>query len=304
MELLFGELFDLASFFYSFSKCIHFWSKQSLTLIFSPLDRSDNHMLQFTCHLIFLQKMGFIFKLSKFQIIFNLITWWVGQPLQLFRQTNEGLQAAEATYKIRLSDSKSYLEMSSNTWLVSDLARLTARSKLCIYADWLWYYRIPEPWFNVKMLPHQYRKSHCGDKMILWSSYLHNGISYTGKRLLYIELGLRSQIQGYPLQWSHNERDGVSNHQPHDCLLKLALRCRSKKTSKLRVTSLCVGNSPVTGEFPAQRASNAKNVSSWWRHHSFAICSSSVAAAHSRSFLGGFSEHFSCMEFDNLPQIQ
>ena len=40
-----------------------------------------------------------------------------------------------------------------------------------------------------------------------------------------------------------------------------------KKTSKLRVTDLCEGNSPVTGEFPAQRASNADNVSIWWRHH-------------------------------------
>ena len=35
----------------------------------------------------------------------------------------------------------------------------------------------------------------------------------------------------------------------------------------LSVTSLCEGNSPVTGEFPAQRASNAENVSIWWRHH-------------------------------------
>ena len=25
--------------------------------------------------------------------------------------------------------------------------------------------------------------------------------------------------------------------------------------------------SPVTGEFPAQRANNAENVSIWWRHH-------------------------------------
>ena len=41
----------------------------------------------------------------------------------------------------------------------------------------------------------------------------------------------------------------------------------SKKTSKLRVTGLCVGNSPGTGEFPAQKASNAENVSIWWRHH-------------------------------------
>ena len=40
-----------------------------------------------------------------------------------------------------------------------------------------------------------------------------------------------------------------------------------KQTSKLRVTDLCVGKSPVTGEFPAQMASNAENVSIWWRHH-------------------------------------
>ena len=37
------------------------------------------------------------------------------------------------------------------------------------------------PWFNIKMSSYQYRKSHCGDKTILRSSYLHNGIPYTGK---------------------------------------------------------------------------------------------------------------------------
>ena len=42
---------------------------------------------------------------------------------------------------------------------------------------------------------------------------------------------------------------------------------RSKKASKLHFTGLCEGNSPVTGEFPAQRASNTVNVSIWWRHH-------------------------------------
>ena len=70
-----------------------------------------------------------------------------------------------------------------------------------------------------------------------------------------------------PLQWRHNGRDGVSNHQPHDCLLNGLFRRRSKKTSKLRVTGLCAGNSQATGEFPAQMASNAENVSIWWRHH-------------------------------------
>ena len=65
------------------------------------------------------------------------------------------------------------------------------------------------------------------------------------------------------LQWRHNECDGVPNHQPHDCLLNPLFRHRSKNTSELRVTGLCAG----TGEFPAQMASNAENVSIWWRHH-------------------------------------
>ena len=69
------------------------------------------------------------------------------------------------------------------------------------------------------------------------------------------------------LQWCHNGGDGVSNHQPQDCLLNRLFRRRSKKTSKLSITGLCVGNSPVTGEFPAQMASDAENVSIWWRHH-------------------------------------
>ena len=40
-----------------------------------------------------------------------------------------------------------------------------------------------------------------------------------------------------------------------------------KKILKLRATGLCVGNSPVTGEFPAQMISNAESVSIWWRHY-------------------------------------
>ena len=65
----------------------------------------------------------------------------------------------------------------------------------------------------------------------------------------------------------HNERYGVSNHQRLDCLLKRLFRRRSKKKSKLRVTGLCEGNSPVTGEFLARTASNVENVSIWWCRH-------------------------------------
>ena len=67
----------------------------------------------------------------------------------------------------------------------------------------------------------------------------------------------------YALEWRHNGHDGVSNHLPNHCLLNRLFTRRSKKTSKLRVTGLCAGNSPVTGEFPAQMAINAGNVSIW-----------------------------------------
>ena len=65
------------------------------------------------------------------------------------------------------------------------------------------------------------------------------------------------------LRWRHNDQDGVSNHQPRHCLLNCLFGRRPKKTSMLRVTGLW----PGTGEFPAQMASNAENVSIWWRHH-------------------------------------
>ena len=74
------------------------------------------------------------------------------------------------------------------------------------------------------------------------------------------------------LRWRHNGQDSVSNHQPHQCLLNRLFGCRSMKTSKLRVTGLCAGNSPGTGEFPAQMASNAENVYIWWRYHDVMAC--------------------------------
>ena len=65
------------------------------------------------------------------------------------------------------------------------------------------------------------------------------------------------------LEWRHNGLDSIWNHQPDDCLLNRLFRRRSKKTSKLRISGLCEGNSPGT----TQMASNAENVSIWWRHH-------------------------------------
>ena len=69
------------------------------------------------------------------------------------------------------------------------------------------------------------------------------------------------------LQQFYNEHDGISNHKPHDCLLKRLFILRLKKTSKLYITGLCEGNSSVTSEFPAQKASNRENVTICWCHH-------------------------------------
>ena len=74
-------------------------------------------------------------------------------------------------------------------------------------------------------------------------------------------------MKKFSLHWHYNGRDSVSNHLPQDCLLNRLYRRRSKKLSKLRVSGLFAGNSPETGEFPAQIASNAECVSIWWRHH-------------------------------------
>ena len=80
----------------------------------------------------------------------------------------------------------------------------------------------------------------------------------------------------FPLQWRHNERYGVSNHQPHDCFIQ---PFQAQIKEKLRVTGVCGGNSPVTVEFPAQGASIAEDVSIWWRQQVVVqYCSVSVLA--------------------------
>ena len=61
------------------------------------------------------------------------------------------------------------------------------------------------------------------------------------------------------------------------------IQAQIKETPKLHVTGLCAGNSPVTGgEFPAQMASNAENVSIWWRHQEKVLA---VTAWHEYFFL-------------------
>ena len=80
-----------------------------------------------------------------------------------------------------------------------------------------------------------------GGSLILPESTLMSHGGHCGAKLR--NPSMQSRISRSSLQWRHNGRDSVSNHQPHDCLLNRLFRRRSKKTSKLRVTGLCV-NSP------------------------------------------------------------
>ena len=107
---------------------------------------------------------------------------------------------------------------------------------------------------------------------VSFSVEIFHGICYVRTRVI---------VYGFTLLWRHNERDSVSNHQRLYCLLKRLFRRRSKIASKLRATGLCAWNSPETGEFPAQKDSNAENVFIWWRHHG----SGQVQSSHGRHFV-------------------
>ena len=125
-------------------------------------------------------------------------------------------------------------------------------NKICLRAYWGNYIRGPYQYKDATLLVY--------DDVIKWKHFPRYWPFVRGIH----RSPVNSRHKG---QWRHNERDGVSNHWRLDCLLNHFFRRRLKKTPKLRVTGLCEGNSQVTGEFPAQRASNAENVSLWWRHH-------------------------------------
>ena len=77
------------------------------------------------------------------------------------------------------------------------------------------------------------------------------------------------RTRGESLHWCHNDHDGVSNHQPHGFLLNRLFRRRSKKKIKVRVTGLCVGNSPRPVKSPHKEPVTRKmfpfdDVIMWW----------------------------------------
>ena len=117
----------------------------------------------------------------------------------------------------------------------------------------------------------QQHKKHMLYGIRYWCDYYH--VMFLMVAVLCRITWKTSYILQNSLHWRHNGHDGVSNHQPHYCLFNSLFRRRSKKTSNLRVTGLCPGNSPRTGEFLAQMGSNAENAFNltefriWYNNH-------------------------------------
>ena len=104
------------------------------------------------------------------------------------------------------------------------------------------------PWFDIKMTSYQHRKSHCGDKTILRPFNLHNGISYTGKMTsLY---WIRAQMWEFGKNPVRSEICWSDYHKTGFCSQSW---WRHQMETFSALLAICAGNSPVPGEFPAQR---------------------------------------------------
>ena len=99
------------------------------------------------------------------------------------------------------------------------------------------------PWFNIKMTSYQYRKSHCGDKTVVRSSYLHNGISYTGKMSSLYWIGAQEIITfaaGLQIMFYIYEKGSLFVYvstSPQNINFAIANGCRCSKTASNHVTA-------------------------------------------------------------------
>ena len=78
------------------------------------------------------------------------------------------------------------------------------------------------------------------------------------------------------------------------------IQARIKENIKARVTGLFAGNSPTTGEFHSQMASNAENVSIWWCHQD----SSDLAWEASHYWLKSMPQAFIRESWDKITTIR
>ena len=70
--------------------------------------------------------------------------------------------------------------------------------------------------------------------------------------------------------WGNRGTNMIASKTSQSCLRavdRLTAWWRHQMEIFSALLAIYAGNSPVTGEFPVQRASNAENISIWWRHH-------------------------------------
>ena len=105
--------------------------------------------------------------------------------------------------------------------------------------------------------------------------------------------GVKRENDGIPVSswyWRHKELDDVSNHRLLDCLLNYLFR--RKANIKVPCHWPLWEDSPVTGEFPAQRARNAENSSIWWRYRGLSFQYKTITNwTPSYTLLSDVSEH-------------
>ena len=108
------------------------------------------------------------------------------------------------------------------------------------------------------------------------------------------------------LQWRHNRLDSVSNHRASRLFTQQFIRAQIKETLKApRHWPLC-GEFTVTGEFPAQRARSAENVSIWWRLHATSVSVDLLFLTVKIQTSGVYPKHdlFSCEQVDPITAKQ
>ena len=103
-------------------------------------------------------------------------------------------------------------------------------------------------------------------------------------------------VNSPPLQWRHNERDGVTNHQPRDSLLNRLFKVQIKVN--IKAPSHWSLSGEFTGDFPAQKASNAENASIWWRHYAYqCVWLSKAKRDLSRS------DNYTCLFYQTIAHV-
>ena len=195
--------------------------------------------------------------IQTFSFMFSVMMWKSTISFDIFRI----LFYINQRHTIKAHQMQSYLILKPdmctgpNGWsrLVANLPVCTLRAVLAVHAQKI--YIQPSSCIIFSIV--QY---FCWDVLYKLNIMPVNTLGHLTGSLFEIRAGVINHIcmvlldvsvQLFPtLRCRQNGRDSVSNHQPHDCLIT-----QIKKTSKLRVTGLCGGNSPGTGEFPAQMAS-------------------------------------------------